>query len=439
MSARRMRGSRKQPEGNVDLAHRLGIPTAGTPAPPPPGPGGRRAARRAEREAARARRTRWLVSAGVVCLLGLVGVLAWVLVARGSGQHPAAVGSRTQSTLLMAVTGSDGTASSAVLLAHDPATRQGVQLFVPSRVIADVPGHGSQPFGESFALPGANLPAETFTDLVGVTVDGSWTLSQAAFGALVDKLGGVTVDVDTDVLAPQPDGSQRVVVAKGRQRLSGQAAVAYASYVASGEDPQAALGRFQDVLDGILAALPTSQQSVATLVGGLGSGSTSSWPAARTATLLTGLASDVGNNNAAATILPVHRIDTGGPVAYGLDQAQTRSFVQAQLAASVPKGAFKTGNRVLVKNGVGTPGIGQSVRQRLVAAGFQYLDGGNVPGFPYASQPSVVLIYDTSDQARQRGTQVAAALHLPASAVRLDTRGQNVADVVVIVGNDYHP
>ena len=50
---------------------------------------------------------------------------------------------------------------------------------------------------------------------------------------------------------------------------------------------------------------------------------------------------------------------------------------------------------------------------------------------------SVVLIPDASAKARENGDAVVAALGLPASAVRLSSQGQSLADVVVILGADF--
>jgi hypothetical protein len=93
--------------------------------------------------------------------------------------------------------------------------------------------------------------------------------------------------------------------------------------------------------------------------------------------------------------------------------------------------------RVLVQNGVGTPGLGETTRKRLIAAGLTYVNGGNAAQFGYAK--SVVLIPDASTQSRREGADVAAALRLPPSSLRIAAQGQTIADVVVVVGADYKP
>ena len=94
---------------------------------------------------------------------------------------------------------------------------------------------------------------------------------------------------------------------------------------------------------------------------------------------------------------------------------------------------------MLVKNGIGTPLLGQSTRAKLVRAGFAYKDGQNVDHYPFRNRPSAVLIFSNSEAARTKGVAVARALGLPESDVRFSPIGQTVADVIVVLGRDYHP
>ncbi|HTC71163.1 MAG TPA: LytR C-terminal domain-containing protein, partial [Acidothermaceae bacterium] len=96
-----------------------------------------------------------------------------------------------------------------------------------------------------------------------------------------------------------------------------------------------------------------------------------------------------------------------------------------------------TGNRVYVQNQVGTPGIGESTRTRLEAAGFVYLQGENTDDMPNATAPSVVVIFGETSTLIDQGDAVARALGLPLSDVKVSDQVFSVADVVVKVGADY--
>ena len=91
------------------------------------------------------------------------------------------------------------------------------------------------------------------------------------------------------------------------------------------------------------------------------------------------------------------------------------------------------------ENQVGTPGIGETTRSKLVNAGFVYLPGQNAPGMPNATAPSVVLISGTTAADIAKGDAVAKALGLPTSDVRVSQQSVRVADVIVLLGADYKP
>jgi hypothetical protein len=66
-----------------------------------------------------------------------------------------------------------------------------------------------------------------------------------------------------------------------------------------------------------------------------------------------------------------------------------------------------------------------------------YINGGNAEQF---DQPAtLVIVEDASTASVELGQKVAEALGVPATAVQVAEDGQNVADVVVILGADFEP
>jgi hypothetical protein len=377
--------------------------------------------------------------AGVV-IVGLV-----VAAAVGFGVRQATKDSKPkhigQTTVLLSVSGADGVAAETALLAHDDTTRHGVELLIPGRVLTQVCGFGNQQLGQILALPnGQRLSRTTVGNLLGgVTIDGSWVLTTAQLAKLVDAVGGITADVDVDVVQQKADGSRVLVVARGPgQHLTGAVAAAYATYLRRNEDAVANLVRLQNVLDGVAAALPRSTAAVVDIVRSLGPGASSSIGADKLAAVLVGLAADLRRNNVLPTALPVIKIDSGSAESsYRVDAQQTSQFVDANLAASRPATTHGAPKRVLVQNGVGTPGLAVSACDKLVKAGFAFAGSGNANSF--SNKPSAVVVFDRSVAAAQLGDNVARALGLPVSDVKVQDSGQNVADVIVILGKDYKP
>lgn len=386
---------------------------------------GRRAQDRRRRRQRRRRIVALVVAAAAVAAVAVAVVLVQRAPAPPSEIPPQA---RTQRTLLVQVRGGDGTAVASVLFAHDPAARTGAGILVPPQVIVDVPGSGSGPFGRALGADPAGA-RNALSDLLGVTIDGSWVLDSAAFTALVDALGGVQATADVPVVQ-----AGQVIVAAGSARLDGARALALATYLAPGEPEQSRLARLKSVLDGLLAALPADAAGVAARLSALGTGSTST--VSDTAQLLAGLKADAAASALQYDSLPVIPIDVGGGVnALRVDAAAARQLVDRALAQSVPPSARKAGNRVLVLNGVGTPGLGDAVRSKLVANNFVFVGSRNADRFGYLT--TQVLVPAATPEQQALGEKVAKALGVKGEVKQANLG--TVADVVVIVGSDFTP
>lgn len=387
-------------------------------------PLGRRAARRAEQ---RRKRQRY-VRIGAVALVALLLVVGVGLLRGGGEEDKGRAPVRTQRTILLQLKGGDASALFSALLAHDPKTSDGSVVLVPSQVIVTVPGVGTQLFARSLSTGGPKGSREALSDLMGVTVDGSWVLDRATFQRLVDQAGGIEATVDVPVM-----NGRLLLIQPGPQRLDGARALAFATYLAPGEEEQARLARLQAVLDGLLRALPTDPR---TLLGSLGGGSQTSLPVAQVSDQLKGLRSDDGKGQLQYRSLPVVKVDAGtDAVRFRIDAPATRSLVDDLLAASIPPGARDEGNRVLVLNGVGTPGLGQKVRAKLVPAGFVFVGSRNANSFGYTK--TQVLVKDATTAGAALGNRVAKALGVPTSSVQVSDQIGTIADVVVIVGADF--
>ena len=388
-------------------------------------PIGRRAARLAERK--RKQRRIQLVAGAVVGVLLLV--VAVVVLTGGGDKKKTNAPKRTQRTVLMQISGGGGAgARASALLAHDPKTSEGSAVLVPPQVIVSVPGVGSQPFGRALVTTSVKGSRDALSDLMGVTIDGSWVLDGATFSRLVDQEGGIQLTVDVPVLA-----GRVVVLQPGAQRLDGTRALVYATYLAKGEQEQTRLARLQGVIDGIITALPSSPRS---LLASLGGGSQSSLSLDVLAGVLSGMKADDKVDQLQYRSLPVIKLDTGSnDTRFRVDAAGTRALVDELLAQSIPAGARKTGNRVLVLNGVGTPGLGEKVRAKLIPAGFTFVGSRNANSFTYAK--TQVLVKDATAAGTALGARVARALGVPVSSVRSSNQIGSIADVVVIVGRDF--
>jgi anionic cell wall polymer biosynthesis LytR-Cps2A-Psr (LCP) family protein len=336
---------------------------------------------------------------------------------------------RTQRTLALAIGPAHGPAVAAALLATDPVQHSGSVLLLPAQTLATVPGYGPSTVGGAFAYSPLAVPQAAISDLLGVTVDGTWRLTSAAFASLVNDVGGVQVSVDVRIV-----GAHRTVLLEpGTQRLDGALAVDFATYLGPGEPAQAETARLVQVLDGVLSGLPKT--GVPELLSRLGAGSASTETPAELAAFLRHLvASDYGVHE---QTVPLTQLDTGSATpALEVDSAATHAFVEQNLAASVPVGTTLGNNLVQVENNTGNPGLVLRARSLLDAAKLDFIGSQDLT--PLHTVPhTVVLIFNTSPASLALGHRAAAALGLPASAVKVSNQANDIANLVVILGKDF--
>jgi anionic cell wall polymer biosynthesis LytR-Cps2A-Psr (LCP) family protein len=390
-------------------------------------PRGQRAAQRRKRR----QRQRQIIAAALAVALLVLAVATYVLTR--SDRTPRTTlpkQQRTQSTLFFQVQGESGSAVGSALLAHDPASRTGAVVLVPPQVIVTVPGTGTLQLGRALKSVPPERSRSALADLLGVTVDAGWVINIPTLGALIDQVGGIAVDVDVPVVV-----ARTVVLNPGGQKVDGEHATQFLRYIAPGEQEQSRLARLQEVLDGLLNALPKATAQVTTALSSLGKRSDASIPAPQLAAFLVGLAADSKGDELQYDTLPVIPIDPGdGVTSFRVDSDASRALVDRLLAQSVPAGARQTGNRVLVLNGVGTPGLGEKVRAKLVPAGFVFVGSRNNASFGVAR--TRVLVKEATQEATALGARVAKALGVPEDAVQTADLG-SIADVVVVVGADF--
>jgi len=185
----------------------------------------------------------------------------------------------------------------------------------------------------------------------------------------------------------------------------------------------------------VLDKLPKTGPEITAL---LPAAAVASAPPARVAETLQQLAQAKAAQKLTYKVVAVTDIDDGSDLeTTRVDGPQLAALVAAELAGSVPANAYRPDNRIVVRNGVGTAGIGQTVTRRLNAAGFSVVQTGNADNFDYKT--TQVLIFDSGDRAVSEGEAVAAALGLSADAVEVSDVEQSVADVIVTVGADFVP
>lgn len=138
----------------------------------------------------------------------------------------------------------------------------------------------------------------------------------------------------------------------------------------------------------------------------------------------------VSGDRTALVSLPLKPIDLGGQTYYEPQRDRIADLLMQWWGVKV--GAEDTSVRVIIYNGVGTPGVAGEAAQQLIASGMRVVDTKNADRFDYDTTLVVVQSGNT-----EQGEQVKVSLGV--GEIVDQPSEQDVADVVVIIGRDYVP
>jgi LCP family protein required for cell wall assembly len=97
-------------------------------------------------------------------------------------------------------------------------------LSIPRDLKSDIPGHGTNRINASYVLGGPDLLVQTIQSETGIPIHHYVEIDFAGVGAVVDSLGGVTLDFAD----PGRDTTSGFETDAGQHTLDGEQAVAYA-------------------------------------------------------------------------------------------------------------------------------------------------------------------------------------------------------------------
>lgn len=323
-------------------------------------------------------------------------------------------------------TGKGGT--STALLVDNTTTKQGSTVLLPNSLALSDDDGSTTTLAKSVDDDGASGTRDQLDTVLGTSIQGTWRLDTPYLQNLVDLVGNIDIDTNTDV--PDPDakkkGAEPLVHKGSGQTLSGKMAVAYATYRAAGETQNAQLERFGQVMQGVLRKLSSDPSSATTTVQTLAQILDPPLTDKDLGTFLARLA-DLAKSGAYKTaLLPVQADGT-------LTANTSDSVVKDILGGTAKSPDAGSAVRVSVQNATGVKDDTEKARVVLLNGGFTFLEGGNAAGTRAASK---VVYSDASHKAD--ATEVAKTLGLPAGSV---TKGavSSGADVSVVLGQDYRP
>ncbi|MFH8340584.1 LytR C-terminal domain-containing protein [Streptomyces sp. AM6-12] len=388
------------------------------------------------REEARRRARSRLVALGVVLALVAVGGVGYLWYAgklpflsssaAGSGTATA-VGAQKRDVIVVHLhdTGKGGT--STVLLVDNTTTKRGTTVLLPNSLALTDDDGSTTTLAKSVDDDGSSGTRDQLDTVLGTSIQGTWRLDTPYLQNLVDLVGNIDMDTNTDV--PDPDAKKKgaePLVSKGSdQTLSGKMAVAYATYRAPGESEDAQLERFGQVMQAVLRKISTDPSDATVTVQSLAQILDPSLTDKDLGVFLAKLAGLAKEGAYKTALLPVQPDGT-------LSARTSDSVVKDILGGTAKSPDAGSAVRVSVQNATGVKDDTEQARVVLLNGGFTFLEGGSG-----GSQATSEVVYqDASD--KQNATEVAKTLGLPATSVAKGSVSSG-ADVSVVLGKDYKP
>jgi LCP family protein required for cell wall assembly len=320
----------------------------------------------------------------------------------------------------------------------DPENDKVWLLSIPRDTRVEIPGYGTEKINAATFHGGPALMVDTVEQFLGIPINHYMDIEFDGFIEVVDSLGGVWVDVDTEIDDPKASshGSYTAsYIAEGYQLLDGDHAL---TFVRSRDFPDADFTRMrhQQQFFKALADQATKFDNVLKIPGiveNVAQYMSTDMTINEIVEVAMALRDMGGANVQTATVMGEWKSPYVWP-----DEDKKEFLVSAMMAglpfdttATVEPTIDPASVTVSIRNGAGIEGCAATAAEMLTSAGYAVGEVGNANQFVY---DETLVVYDTD---RAAAVQVATAL--PKARV-VESRGMYsfTTDVLVVVGKDYN-
>jgi len=132
--------------------------------------------------------------------------------------------------------GDPGRSDTTMVFLVDSKTLEITQLSIPRDTRVMIKGHGRDKINHAFAFGGVKLSKETVENFLGISIDYYAVVDIDKFPAIIDAVGGVTLNVDKRMQYVDSWDHYVIDLQPGVQRLDGRTALQYVRYRDDGGD-----------------------------------------------------------------------------------------------------------------------------------------------------------------------------------------------------------
>ena len=154
----------------------------------------------------------------------------------------------------------DEATTDTIVLAHlDLERRTGTLMSVPRDTWVAVPHHGHMKINSAYAFGGADGTARAVTALTGVPIDATLAVDPQGAKQIVDAIGGLNINVETDMNYDDNYGDLHIHLKQGEQFLTGGGVMHYMRFRHDAESDFGRMRRQQQVMREIVRELGQPQ------------------------------------------------------------------------------------------------------------------------------------------------------------------------------------
>jgi len=157
--------------------------------------------------------------------------------------------------LVLGLDGVGGLRSDTIMVLHiNPDKKEASILSIPRDTIVSIPGRGLDKVNAANAYGGVELARRTAEEFLQVEIPYYITVNLSGIAALIDQIGGVTIDVEKRMYYVDYAGDLYIDLQPGLQKLNGKQAMGYLRFRHTDND-FARIGRQQQFVSSVAAEI----------------------------------------------------------------------------------------------------------------------------------------------------------------------------------------